>query len=138
MRAEDVPSVFLLQEALAFQKWSKAQILAEVTLSYAVSRVAYEDQTLVGYGIFHLISDEAELLSIAVKPSRQRLGIARKIYAESIQELKSRGAESMFLEVRKKNETAQKFYQGLGFTESYRRKCYYADGEDAVIMRAML
>ncbi len=138
MQAEDVPSVYKLQDLLAFQKWSEAQILAEVTLPCAVTKVAYDGDLLVGYAIFHVIADEAELLSIAVDPARQREGIAKAIYAETLSELKTRKVQSFFLEVRVGNTGAQQFYQSLGFVEIYRRKRYYADGEDAVIMKGIL
>ena len=138
MQAGDVPSVYKLQEMLAFQKWSEAQILAEIFLPCAVTKVAYDGGLLVGYAIFHVIADEAELLSIAVDPTRQREGIAKAIYAETLSELKSREVQTLFLEVRVRNIGAQQFYQSLGFVETYRRKRYYADGEDAVIMKGSL
>jgi ribosomal-protein-alanine N-acetyltransferase len=39
------------------------------------------------------------------------------------------------LEVAAGNESALELYGGFGFAEISRRRGYYADGEDAVIMR---
>jgi len=43
--------------------------------------------------------------------------------------------EVFFLEVRVSNETAKKIYERYGFIVINVRKGYYADGEDAYIMR---
>jgi ribosomal-protein-alanine N-acetyltransferase len=40
----------------------------------------------------------------------------------------------MTLEVRVSNEPARQFYRSYGFTEAYRRRAYYQDGEDALVM----
>jgi ribosomal-protein-alanine N-acetyltransferase len=39
------------------------------------------------------------------------------------------------LEVRKSNEPARRLYEAAGFSVSGERVAYYADGEDAVLMR---
>ena len=39
-----------------------------------------------------------------------------------------------YLEVRETNTIAQKLYKKYGFSILYRRKGYYSDGEDALVM----
>ncbi|WP_431272740.1 hypothetical protein [Dankookia sp. P2] len=41
----------------------------------------------------------------------------------------------MFLEVAAGNAAARGLYQGLGFAEVSRRRRYYPDGSDALVMR---
>ena len=45
------------------------------------------------------------------------------------------GAKSMFLEVSLTNIAAQALYGRMGFTQVGRRRRYYPDGADALVMR---
>ncbi|RQW76978.1 MAG: ribosomal-protein-alanine N-acetyltransferase, partial [Geobacter sp.] len=47
---------------------------------------------------------------------------------------RGRGASFVSLEVRFSNITAISLYRSLGFTETGRRKSYYENGEDALLM----
>jgi ribosomal-protein-alanine N-acetyltransferase len=47
----------------------------------------------------------------------------------------SAGAESAVLEVRAGNKAAISLYHKLGFAEVGKRKAYYSDGEDALLMQ---
>lgn len=136
MLAEDAPGVFRLQNALAFQDWSEPQIVQESGFPYAVSLVACAQNEIAGFAVFHVAADEAELLSIAVSKNHQRQGIARALYGEGIRECARRGARSAYLEVRAGNAPAIALYRSLGFVQTYVRKAYYADGEDAVMMKS--
>jgi ribosomal-protein-alanine N-acetyltransferase len=53
-------------------------------------------------------------------------------------EAAARGAAAMFLEVSTRNEAARALYARTGFTEVGRRARYYADGSDALVLRALL
>lgn len=136
MLAEDAPGVFLLQNALAFQDWGEQQIAQEAGFHYAVALVACVQGEIAGYAVFHVAADEAELLSIAVSKNYQRRGIARLLYGEGVRECARRGARSAYLEVRAGNAPAAALYRSLGFVQTYTRKAYYADGEDAVMMKS--
>ena len=48
------------------------------------------------------------------------------------------GAQTLFLEVSAENPPAINLYAGLGFEQVGRRKAYYADGSDALVMRLSL
>ncbi|HEY6006742.1 MAG TPA: ribosomal-protein-alanine N-acetyltransferase, partial [Geobacteraceae bacterium] len=51
-----------------------------------------------------------------------------------IEPCRTGGAEFVSLEVRPSNQEAILLYTRLGFTETGRRKRYYQDGEDAILM----
>jgi len=54
----------------------------------------------------------------------------------AIAEAESRGAESMFLEVRESNRAARALYASRGFEEISRRRGYYRTPvEDALVLR---
>lgn len=93
---------------------------------------------LVGYIICHLVLDEAHLLNIAIEPSSQGLGLAKKLISFAEKELASLGTRTMYLEVRTSNKKATSVYQKLGYQKIDVRKGYYRKGdtrEDAVVMK---
>jgi len=81
------------------------------------------------------IDAEAEVLTLAVDPAVRRQGIARGLLRAALRAAADRGAAAMFLEVSVVNDAAIGLYRGLGFVEIGRRRRYYADGTDALVMR---
>ncbi|MCB9651072.1 MAG: ribosomal protein S18-alanine N-acetyltransferase [Deltaproteobacteria bacterium] len=91
-----------------------------------------------GFALVQVVADEAELLLIAVRPEARRSGAGRALFEAARRQAVAEGAEAMFLEVAANNHAALAFYAALGFSEVGRRRRYYADGQDAVAMRADL
>jgi ribosomal-protein-alanine N-acetyltransferase len=50
-------------------------------------------------------------------------------------EARLRGGRTMFLEVATRNAPARELYRQFGFIEVGRRRGYYADASDAVVLR---
>lgn len=91
-----------------------------------------------GFLLATVVADESELHAIAVRPEMRRRGLARSLLHEALAQARARGAAAMFLEVRASNRPARAFYSVEGFEESGLRPRYYADGDDAVLMRRTL
>lgn len=95
-----------------------------------------------GFALGRTISDETELLTMAVDPDYQNTGVGTRIleYFEFLSV--ENGAQTIFLEVAANNSPAIRLYQKCGFRESARRTAYYltASGEriDALVMRKTL
>jgi [ribosomal protein S18]-alanine N-acetyltransferase len=113
--------------------WSEAefvQLLAH-PLTFALSEPH-------GFVMGRALAGEAELLTIAVSPGHQRMGIGARLLAAFFQESAKRGAESAFLEVAETNSAAQALYLGAGFRPAGRRRGYYVtpQGEkvDALVL----
>lgn len=91
-----------------------------------------------GFILIRVVLDEAEILTVAVRPALRRQGIGARLVAQAIVESAARGAERMFLEVAQSNNAAQLLYKSAGFEQVGRRKAYYtlSDGtkEDALMM----
>jgi ribosomal-protein-alanine N-acetyltransferase len=51
------------------------------------------------------------------------------------EELRKKGVVELWLEVRVSNTRAVKFYKRLGYVEKGILKGYYADGEDAMLLK---
>lgn len=88
-----------------------------------------------GLVMARVAADEAEILTLAVHPHCQRQGIARALLAEAGATAAAHGAVAMFLEVALRNTAARALYAAAGFAEVGRRRRYYADGDDAMVMR---
>jgi len=91
----------------------------------------------VGFILFRAIVDEAEVLTIAVRPAHQRRGVASTLLGGAIELATAQGARSMFLEVAEDNPAAQAFYLRHGFVEVGRRAGYYARPGGAVGARVL-
>ena len=97
-----------------------------------------------GFGFVHerggmvlgrVVSDEAEILTLAVAPLVRRTGIGMALLRAAISFAGQQGAIAMFLEVAVANSSARSLYGQAGFIEVGRRSRYYADGADALVLR---
>lgn len=77
------------------------------------------------------VGDEAEILTVAVHPDARRQGQGAALMAALIQA--APGAR-LFLDVAADNAAAIALYQRFGFVALRRRRAYYANGADAIVM----
>jgi ribosomal-protein-alanine N-acetyltransferase len=132
--ADDVARVAGSALAEAWSATSYAATLADPhTLAYGVTHGA-----LVAIVLARLVVDELEVLTVATEPAHRRRGLAAALVDALLAEARARGAARAFLEVRASNAAALALYAQRGFVPIERRARYYRDGEDAVILRAVL
>jgi len=91
-----------------------------------------------GMILARVTADEAEVLTLAVAPAVRRQGVAGALLAGAMAAAREQGARTMVLEVAIGNTAARALYERAGFVEAGRRPRYYADGGDALILRARL
>lgn len=82
-----------------------------------------------------VIGPEAELLTLAVDPAARRRGQGRALVTRFLAAARAQGAETAFLEVAADNTAAIALYAATGWTEVGRRRGYYGDGIDALVLR---
>jgi [ribosomal protein S18]-alanine N-acetyltransferase len=117
-----------------------AALLAERTaFAVGVRRVS----RLVGFVLVRVVADEAEILTIAVRPNSRGRGFGRMLMDEALRRLHRAGASACFLEVDRGNAPALALYRSLGFAVAGERRNYYrtaAAGGDgtALVMRVQL
>lgn len=132
----DVPALASLERTLfGVDAWSEAAVMSEVDGALRHCLVAFEDDEVVGYVVLLSAGDVVDLQRIGVRPDRQRRGTARSLLGAALDHAREAGAHRMLLEVSAANEAALAFYAAAGFTEIHRRRHYYRDGSDAVVMR---
>jgi len=84
-----------------------------------------------GFLLARLAADEAEVLTMAVSPDARRRGNGRAMLAELEENLISKAANRLFLEVSQDNAAALALYYSCGLTESGRRSGYYSNSNGA-------
>ena len=91
-----------------------------------------------GFILMRTVADEAEILTLAVRPAARRRGIGADLIARGAAGAAARGATRLFLEVADDNAAARALYARAGFAEAGRRPRYYAraDGSrrDALLL----
>jgi ribosomal-protein-alanine N-acetyltransferase len=81
---------------------------------------------------------EAEVLTLAVRPLARRRGIGRALFDAVCARARDAGAEALFLEVAEGNGAARALYAAAGAAEVGRRRRYYPDGGDALVLKQSL
>lgn len=117
------------------EAWTAPQCAGLIPMPGVWLSLAREGHEVVGFSLARVVSDEAELLLLAVRKGGQRRGIGRLLLDRFISIAASRGAERLHLEVRDGNH-AVKLYSRSGFVEVGRRKHYYS-GRDGQVYDAL-
>ena len=127
----DAPALAALEALAAHAPW-RAEALAE-TLSLDTTLAWWVPHD--GYAVGSAAAGEGELLLLGVAPPARRRGLATALLAALEADWRTRGVEVAFLEVRADNDTAQALYARLGWRAAGRRRGYYPDGTDALLLR---
>lgn len=90
-----------------------------------------------GFVVWRVVADEAEIITIGVRPEARKNGIAAAMLTLVENDLKKRGVKKIFLEVAENNVPAKKLYEQNGFIQISIRPKYY-DGVDAILMEKNL
>ena len=132
---EHLDDVLSLEKLCFSHPWTEGQLLSEIESEYGCIFVKYDGDAPVGYCIYHMAGDQAELYRIGTDPDKRGQGIGDALMKEGVSWAKGKCAESIFLEVRASNAPAISLYEKHGFENIGMRKKYYtAPVEDAVIM----
>jgi ribosomal-protein-alanine N-acetyltransferase len=89
---------------------------------------------LVGYLFAAWQYLDLHVLKIATLTEYRRSGLARRLMDMAERHVAQMGGDSITLEVRESNHPALALYDFLGYRRAGRRRHYYADGEDAIVM----
>lgn len=98
-----------------------------------------DNNKVIGYCLYQVIFEQAEILRIGTHPDYQRQGIASQLFATLNNELINNKVESLLLEVRADNAPAIALYEQQAFAVIHTRKNYYQlphqPAIDALIMQ---
>ena len=128
------PSALAALHAEAFAApWSAAEF-ADLLGQSGVFAVVEDD----GFILMRVVLDEAEILTLAVRPAARRRGLGGRLVGQGAVAVARAGASCLFLEVAEDNAAARALYDRAGFRSVGRRRAYYAgaDGQriDALVL----
>ena len=135
-QAEDVAAVMALEQGSIAHPWPEEDIRRLITDNDKFALVLEtEDNTIIGYIGVSVVAGEASVGNLVVAADQRGKGLGTLLVEALIEELISRGAEEIFLEVEATNEPARSVYGKCGFAEYNSRKNYYGAGRDAILMK---
>ena len=117
------------------EPWTIGMFMEEIRSPRSCFYTVFDDTTLVGYGGFWQVIDEAHITSVTVAQEHRGKGYGRDQIVHLLDEARKRGIVRATLEVRESNLPAKNMYTSIGFTQVGIRKGYYSKtGEDAMVM----
>ena len=118
--------------------WKREFFASELVEPHRYIRVLARDDggwpRVGGYLFAVSLYEEFHINKIATDPRLRKRGLGRILLEDALARARSAGSSSLTLEVRLSNGAARQFYRSYGFTEAYRRRAYYQDGEDALLL----
>jgi ribosomal-protein-alanine N-acetyltransferase len=119
-------------------RWGAQAIGLMLALPGHFALLADAAGTPTGFAMGRVAADQAEVLTIAVHPRARRGGLGRRLMGALAGHAAERGAAELFLEVAETNAAARSLYASMGAVAAGRRRAYYPDGGDALVLRLAL
>jgi ribosomal-protein-alanine N-acetyltransferase len=133
---KDLPSIVEIENAAMSCPWSLKSYEEAITSDHSFIMVAEDDGRIAAFSVFYLTPPEAELPDIVVDEKYRGQGLGRQLFTKSLEQLETRGIDTIFLEVRVSNTPARRLYESFGFEEISVRKYFYSNPvEDAICMK---
>ena len=141
LREDDVREIRNLSEGLGLSPWTRQDYLDEMRRSDAHLMVAVKDESVIGFLVSRRVPGaaagtfDAEIYNIGVREEYQGSSIGQKLMGDLVRECRDNSVRDVWLEVRRKNMKAIRFYKRFGFKEDGIRPAFYQHPpDDAVTM----
>jgi ribosomal-protein-alanine N-acetyltransferase len=133
----DAAAIAHLHGASFHRGWSETEIERMLVDRHVLAHRATSGRTLAGFILSRMVTDEAEILSVAVSTGWRGRGLARRLLDLHMRRLAGLGMRKIFLEVEEGNQPALRLYRRAGFRQVGRREGYYQEskGAAALILR---
>ena len=129
---EDIPQVVLLEEQFLGETLGSEMLENELENEFMCFLSAKDSKKVLGYIGAYVINGELEILNFVVDGLHQRTGIGALLFNELLNRYPD--AKTVVLEVREQNEKGINFYKKNNFNVISKRKHYYKNGDDALVM----
>jgi ribosomal-protein-alanine N-acetyltransferase len=118
--------------------WKREFFASELVEPHRYLRILGRDDGLSprigGYLFAVSLYEEFHINKVATDLRLRKQGYGRLLLEDALARARSTGSTAITLEVRVSNAAARQFYRSYGFAEAYRRRAYYQDGEDALVL----
>jgi [ribosomal protein S18]-alanine N-acetyltransferase len=130
----DAAAIAHLHAASFHRGWSDGEIERMLRDRNVLAHRAMSGRTFAGFILSRLVTDEAEILSVAVAAARRGKGLARRLLDLHLRRLAGLGVRTVFLEVEEGNGPALRLYRRAGFRQVGRREGYYQESKGAAAL----
>jgi ribosomal-protein-alanine N-acetyltransferase len=132
---DDLTAIDEIEQHSFKSPWSKQTFEGELLREWARVDVARQDDRIVAFCNYWLVTTELHILAIATHPDVRGRGIGAQLLAHVLDVARGIGCNLATLEVRRSNKPAIAMYERAGFKTVHVRARYYQDdGEDALVM----
>lgn len=114
--------------------WGEEHFRSSFSQTGVWARVAVNG-SVRGFSLSRKVAQELQIDRIAVAAECRKRGMGKMLMNDLLTFGRQNGCREAILEVRASNEAALRLYRGFDFQILFRRKAYYDNGEDAVVMR---
>jgi len=135
--SQNIEAIKEIESRSSWSHWTQKMLSAELQNKFSYFKVAYIENKIIGYVIYHIFSDEAEILNLVIDIPFRGQKFGKQLLEYAIEDIKARKAKNIFLEVAQTNIIAEKLYQSLNFAKYAVRKNYYAS-QCAIMMKKQL
>lgn len=140
LEAHDITAIIEIQtQCREASQWSRKEyelLAAPAANDTAPCWIAEDVGRVAGFLAARKLTDELEILNLAVIPVLRRQGIAGQLLRTAIKWAAAEGIAKIYLEVRASNAPAKTFYQSHGFRATGTRLNYYGDPPDDALLLA--
>lgn len=139
-----VPILAALHAEAFHAPWSEQAFSSALGVAgtHLITASAERPDQPVGFLLYRQIVDEAEILTIMVRPLAHRQGHGKRLLDTVISTAQINGARVVFLEVDIDNQAARNLYQAADFTAIGQRQGYFKTApdrrSDAIVMQRVL
>jgi ribosomal-protein-alanine acetyltransferase len=134
---EDLKELFRLEQlCFGAESFSRRQIRYLATRSSGFFFVLVEGEKIAGFIVLltRKTSFKARIYSVAVSPDFRGKKYGATLLEKAVGSALKEGKKILSLEVSENNEAAIQLYLKFGFQITGKRKAYYKDGSDALLM----
>ena len=134
----DIDSIVKLEEATIGSSLGYDMLASNLNNEMNHYYVYELNNKVVGYISIVFDGYIAEILNFCVDKEYQNNKIGTKVLEQIVDIYNSLNCESLILEVRESNKRAIHVYEKLGFKKISRRRNYYSNNEDALVLQKLL
>jgi [ribosomal protein S18]-alanine N-acetyltransferase len=134
----DLDEVVRIEAESFLVPWRREFFASELVEAHRYIRVLARDDggtpRVGGYLFAVSLYEEFHVNKIATDLRLRKQGYGRILIEDALARARAMASTAVTLEVRVSNAAARQFYRSYGFREAYKRRAYYQDGEDALVL----
>ena len=135
---KDLPQVLEIEHFSFPSAWTHEFFQHEIHNPFSHFYILAENGNVLAYIVFWIVAGEAHIANLAVSPRNRRKGYADVLLHYAVVKSLENGANYLTLEVNEKNQAAITLYEKHGFQQVGKRRKYYEDRDDALVLSLSL